>query len=722
MQKSLLHQTPEHIRERLQVLQSNAGSASLQTDTFQHLRPHQSAVVAKAISHTLALSQEELTEPKGASFLHPTGSGKTVSAIGVVDAITRTPDTPLTTLHLVPSTLIAEGTLDKYLEFAPGLTPVRYSTELREIDSDVCVMTYQALAGALDRPNHLPRFDPDVIILDEAHHLIDGAWAEQVRALARGRYVLGMTATPAYTRARSVQRLLPTVLDHKTFRDGLSEGFIAAFNSQIVPSKVHDSSDAYGVVLDAHDLLHYVSRMAAAQKIGLISCVGGDDRAHARLVETLAREIQVAGENRTLRVERVDGTMTDRQVRDTLSDLKNRRIDAVAYTQLLGEGVDLPELDYLGILGWTRSFVKASQRLGRITRPGRPKEVREYLREGEGYVSHRDTLEETFTLGDYIDDEPRERQGEYGSNAQGKWMDYSKLIMAADRLKDPGDAGHEEVEDLMKFGHQNGSVGFEWKNTSQIAAKLMMTEEQVEALAKQLQLRGIELAFKDHDQTYFAQESLAEMVGALKIPHYNGLESVPVDKVYRALRQKINHRGGKSQFLRLLREKGIEPSVAINAETGEVEHVVPISSLAVLPPVERRSLNAFARILKARAEPKNPAPRAIKNTASNIHNVRRDPDDKFAERALEFLVSLASKDDMAPEQKQALGRNLSNLQRSLHTAGSIPRSEVKLLAHMVESLDKQSLLYKNLISMGERQHLSPERVLGAILSVARPER
>lgn len=357
----------------------------------EHLRPHQVEAIQKFVGTTAAILNGNAPNA-GMSLLHPTGSGKSVSfaEMGRIFSA-ETPGLPpaVNTLALVPSHQILNQAVGDhenagpFRTFAPDVSVGQYSGRSKDLSGRLTVMSYQSLGVAIKK-GVIDALDPKLIICDESHHLIDGTWAEDVRQIGHGRLLVGGTATPAYSESRDMRNMFPQVLSIKTMREGIEEGILAELRgfvykglSKIVTTrgtKDYREEEVFNAIGESRD--NYLAaaicaREVAAGRQGVVSCVPGHDRAHAKIVAKILNQTPVTmanGEKRFIRAAYVDGETHTESLEAIFKQYAKGDLDVLTYVNLLLEGWDSPQTQFSVMIRPTKSRVLAEQRIGRILR------------------------------------------------------------------------------------------------------------------------------------------------------------------------------------------------------------------------------------------------------------------------------------------------------------------------------------------------------------------
>ncbi len=714
---------PGDVLMRAESLQAAASAYDMgATPNLGHLRPHQLLTLEASLGYISNITTDELMSPYGAAILMPTGSGKTISGAAIAEALT-TPDYHPKILYLVPSTIIQHRTKEDFDTFAPSVDTVVHNSNRKDNQGDVCLMTYQSLDGAI-QSGFIDKFKPDILISDEAHHIIDGFWASMIEKLAVGRISFGMTATPAYTSNRNVKMLFPDVLIHRTLKQGIDDGFVSAFKSFIYRSNVKESGDPEAVTRDMLEALNLATAYAALGKIGIISCVSGNDRAHARAVESVAPMFNVG--DRPLQVKAIDGTMPDREIDSIIKQLRLGELDAVAYTQLLGEGFDLPELDYLVMLAWTHSIVAAAQRLGRATRLGKITDVIEFHR--PGYVSHIDAYNEEFDM-DKTNDRvylPSDALADYWADKDHLPLqrpDYQSMLRVSRTLLTQHGIAQPTTESSTVVGSGQAALSFKWKTKPQIMTDLHIAESSLDTIFAQHGFEPRAVTLNNYRREYYAPEAVKAVLDAIGALPLDDNTQVPVMHAYRKLRAEMSWIGSYSSFLQLLAKHDIEPQVFINKNEEPVLSV-PIEALTVVPELPARAVRSLLSLSARRhalLQRQSRSSSAKLPTAPRLprHENIVDPE-ALQERLEDFLLSLQSSDDDTPIKRSQRQARINDLQHAISFATTIPAPEIASLVEAAKRFDPESLLARNLKSMSEKLGTQPASILVALHRVSPP--
>jgi len=584
-----------------------------------HLRGHQIYAIQRFRDTSKAILSGNLSN-EGMALLHPTGAGKTVTTAEMARMLCAEVDQgtePQRVLMLVPGHQILRQTtgdedeLGAIRTFASGVTVAEYSGKRKQRGALVTVMTYQALAWAIERGD-VDAIDPSIVICDEAHHIIDGTWAQAVEQITPDRLLLGLTATPAYSVSRDVRRLFPHVLDRRTMKDGISEGMLSNMQGFLYKgtSRLHISrygadfseEDMFSALAESED--NYLAAKICAREVemgrrGVVSCVPGFDRAHAKIVAEILNNTTIKtpdGGERKIKAAFVGGEIHERALEEIFEGYRKGEIDVITYVNLLLEGWDSPETDFSVLLRPTLSRVLAEQRIGRTIRP-RPDKIAtvheimyEMSDDAPQQVTHLDILDEDkVTQGHYYGVKRGENAQKHKKNYRQQGpvhiFDINNFTVDPDlaaRLAQLDDAPLEEVRILC--GQE--SVPFEWHTSHILARKFDLTREDVETI-----LENGDVPFRSEESEGISRVYYPPRA-SLVIAEHLGLGEMPEDamvmtylmKFWRGFQQY--NRVTRGTIERALEEAGITPTLFITT-SGNVVRAYPPESIDV-PPVSTK--------------------------------------------------------------------------------------------------------------------------------------
>lgn len=308
-------------------------------------------------------------------FEHATGAGKTVAAVGFIEA-TRT-----------GGVLILTHRRNLVEQFIGEISDRGYRDRLRpplldgrdEADGPVTVETYQWFVRNAKRVSNAYT----VVICDEAHTALGEKTSATIRAW-NGPIFVGMTATGALI-ARHVADLFPTQTSRFDLAQAARRGVIAPLRCLRIPpgpgvrtiAKVPLRKGEVDQDFDQEELAKlldqapfnmaiadlYKSRFRKAP--GVLYTAGVQ---HAKNVAAAFREFGI-------NAKAVSGETPKRELSETLAAFERGEVDVLCNAQLLAEGWNSPRATICMHLAPTASKRIYQQRVGRVTRRSPGKEA-----------------------------------------------------------------------------------------------------------------------------------------------------------------------------------------------------------------------------------------------------------------------------------------------------------------------------------------------------------
>lgn len=326
------------------------------------LRGYQQEAVAKAIA------------ADGGGILHlPIRTGKTLIGARLVHELaTRA-------LFVVPSKLLLGQTIEAFQAALPGLSVTQYGSGLRDTEGDIVIATIQTLAADYGTKRFARIADSyDCVILDECHHLrTDQSEAWRKAALALNAYrKIGLSATVELDRrgvneasAIWLRGICGRVLYTRSISEMIELGYLVPLRVLFVEhgapwiddtgwsSRVYEEAIVYCAPRNEAIVRVAVDAARDGHRV-LIDC---SRIAHvALLVEALRRAL------RKPQVAAMTGSTPPKRRERIVQDYRAGRVRVVVGT-ILGEGVDIPELDYVINAEGGKAKTAAIQRLRNLT-------------------------------------------------------------------------------------------------------------------------------------------------------------------------------------------------------------------------------------------------------------------------------------------------------------------------------------------------------------------
>lgn len=219
----------------------------------------------------------------------------------------------------------------------------------------------------------------DVIILDEAHHVLGDTAASIVDEIGDDKLVLGFTATPDANEKKRLDEHLPAKIHDLTFKEAISMELLAPIASvgllshtKVKGSDMFDKEGEYqeeklaylASATDRNRLITSAARSLVEHGFGtIIPCIPGQGARHAIM---LADELQASGVSAAA----VHGMMPSRERNRIYRRFEAGEIDVLTNIRILAEGWDSTRAKAIIEASPTRSLISKRQRVGRIVRPG----------------------------------------------------------------------------------------------------------------------------------------------------------------------------------------------------------------------------------------------------------------------------------------------------------------------------------------------------------------
>lgn len=325
------------------------------------LRPYQTAAVTDVRNAYLSKHHAPL-------LVLPTGGGKTIIFSHIAATTAQRGKKVIILVHRVE---LLRQTYEK-LQWAGVHTGLVNPNYTPDITAHVQVASVQTLARRLP---FLKAFNPDLIVIDEAHHATAGTWRTCIEAVPTAR-VLGVTATPVRGDGKGLGIHSGGIFDRLVSGPSVKELIALGFLVQPVVYAPTERLDLSGIRVkmgdyDKHELEVRVDKpkitgdaVAHYSKLcpgspAVVFCIS---IAHA---EHVAAEFRAAG----YRAASVDGSMEDATRKKLLAGLGNGQVQVICSCDLISEGTDIPAVGCAILLRPTQSLGLYLQQVGRALRP-----------------------------------------------------------------------------------------------------------------------------------------------------------------------------------------------------------------------------------------------------------------------------------------------------------------------------------------------------------------
>lgn len=319
------------------------------------LRPYQSSIIDSVRSSYKGGHRRVLV-------VAPTGSGKTVM---FCDVAQKARENGKRTIVLVHRQELIDQTSRTLMGFdvPHGVIAAGRSSDGSEL---IQIASVQTLVRRIDRIA-----EPDLIVIDEAHHAIAGSWRKVVERFAAAR-VLGVTATPERLDGKGLSDVFTDLVRGPEVRDLVRDGHLSAPVYYAPPQHIDMASvqlrrgdyDQKGLesVMDAPkitgDAVDHYRRICPGMP-AIAFCVSINHANH------VAEEFRRAG----FRAATIDGTLSAEDRRDRVRSLGNGRLQVLTSCEIVNEGFDLPVVAAAILLRPTQSLGLHLQQIGRVLRP-----------------------------------------------------------------------------------------------------------------------------------------------------------------------------------------------------------------------------------------------------------------------------------------------------------------------------------------------------------------
>lgn len=303
-----------------------------------------------------------LDKNKAAIVVMPTGSGKTAVLMMTPYLLCAKRVLVVTPSKMVRGQIYEEFCELKTLINANALPVLIHKPNVFEMnhlysdeenkkynEADVIVATPQCALSLVENKAESEKFD--CVLIDEAHHTPAASWTRILELTQKVNQVL-FTATPFRMDSREIKGEVIYRYPLKlAYRDGI---FGEIMYIPISASAEKDLRIAY-----------------KAEEILMQDREKGYE--HFLMVRTNTKEKakdleKLYAEKTTLRLKRIDSSMSNNTVKKCIEALKNKELDGIICVDMLGEGFDFPNLKIAAIHEVHKSLANTLQFIGRFAR------------------------------------------------------------------------------------------------------------------------------------------------------------------------------------------------------------------------------------------------------------------------------------------------------------------------------------------------------------------
>jgi len=288
----------------------------------------------------------------------PTGGGKTVCFSHIAQAAAKKGNRVCILVH-------RQELLDQASRSLPVPHGIIAANRSMDLSHAVQIASVQTVARRL---HLLPRDFFQLLVVDEAHHTTAGTWAKVVAHFHKA-HLLGVTATPIRSDGRGLGAHYQAMVQGPSAAELTDAGFLAparvlappGFNATGLRKTMGDfdtkqAEQRVGTIM-GDCIGHYRKHLAGQTAIAFCCSV-----AHAEAVAALFMGAGIPAAS-------IDGTMSNEQRRQLLSDLGAGKLKVLTSCALIGEGVDVPSVGGCILLRPTASVALHLQMIGRCLRP-----------------------------------------------------------------------------------------------------------------------------------------------------------------------------------------------------------------------------------------------------------------------------------------------------------------------------------------------------------------
>ncbi len=232
------------------------------------------------------------------------------------------------------------------------------------------------VASAQTIGRRLHRFpEPDLIIIDEAHHVAPKNMWHKILAHFPNARALGPTATPARTDGTGMGETFSAMVVGPQPAELIEQGYLSNFEVYAPPapdlSGLRKRGDDYSV--EDMDKMVGETRITGDAVAQYLKTTPGEKGIAFCVNVKWARETAKMFNESGVKAESVDGSMEETEIEAVFARLESGETTIICTCDLVSEGVDLPDLVVAIMLRPTKSIVVFRQQVGRVLRafPGK---------------------------------------------------------------------------------------------------------------------------------------------------------------------------------------------------------------------------------------------------------------------------------------------------------------------------------------------------------------
>jgi superfamily II DNA or RNA helicase len=290
----------------------------------------------------------------------PTGGGKTHIATAMMQGAAAQGRRVLFVVHRKELVEQTARTLDR-AGVEHGFCAAGFPADYRKA---VTLATVQTLAARLDK---IP--EPDLIVLDEAHHAAAATWRRALAAWPTA-WLVGLSATPQRLDGRALDGIFRVIVPGPSVSELIEADFLAPYRIWSHPAPDVSHVALRGADYDPRGLAEELDRprlLGDAVEHYLRICPNAQAVAFCINVRH-ALNLRDAFCARGVIAEELDGSADPTTRRDIVAAFRRGDIRVLTSVDLFGEGFDLPELTASILMRPTRSLGLYLQQVGRCLR------------------------------------------------------------------------------------------------------------------------------------------------------------------------------------------------------------------------------------------------------------------------------------------------------------------------------------------------------------------
>ena len=301
-----------------------------------------------------------------AVYVAPTGSGKTVVGTNIGQ---RASSKGSQILWLTHRRELIEQTVATMTEAAPGVT---IGVEAAGWPTTPWAQIQIGMVQSLVRREHVA--DPDLIIIDEAHHTRAPTWGT---VLDRWPDVprVGLTATPQRLDGKGLDEYFAEMVLGPTIPELVADDYLAPALTLTVPvgfsaAKLRTNSTGDYRPSDVREAVNQTPKVIARAADSYMKYARGKKAIFFGVHRDHSRKVAAELQSRGVSAAHVDGGDHNARRDRIMKGFKHGAIDVVCNVDIISEGFDAPECEVVMMGAPTKSVTRFLQMAGRAMRPG----------------------------------------------------------------------------------------------------------------------------------------------------------------------------------------------------------------------------------------------------------------------------------------------------------------------------------------------------------------